>query len=120
MKEEIRKARLAVEKARESVKRQRKALKTAPEDKKAIRARILKSAETKLSKAEKILTDLKQEYKDSKPKFSISDTVKNIPLKKAFTYTGLAITTVITTVAGFALYSYVSKDKEDVVATDAV
>ncbi len=127
MKDELKTKKLAVEKARVSVKRQRKALKVAPEDKKKIRARVLKTAKTRLANAEKAY----KEAKKAEPKISIREkignavnsitvTAKKIPVKKTFTYTGLAITTVATGFGLTALYSYMKKDSDDAVVHDAV
>jgi len=49
------------------------------------------------------------------------DYLKESPIKKAFSWTGLAVTAVVTTIAGVVLYDYLNGDDENPeTATDSV
>lgn len=108
---------LDVERKRESVKRNKASYKKAKDEtQKIIRKRILKAARTKLEKAEKA-------YKAAMPKNafqekieksadSVKATCKKIPFKRAISWTGLAVTTVVTAIAGFLIYDQLNQDSE--------
>ncbi len=110
-----------IDKAKESVKTAKANLKeTTDEYSKDSRKKVLKSAKTKQKNA-------KAAYKAAKPKGairqkasaakeSIKDTARKIPVKKALSWTGLAVASVVTVVGGFMLYDYMSKDDENVEA----
>lgn len=115
--DELQKLQVKIEKARAAVKRAKTNLKSAKSAKdKAMRQRILKGMKTRLKVAEVA-------YKAAKPKSSfrkkaeethdnLKDKGRRLPIKKVVTWTGLAITTVITAVGGFMLYEYLNKDGE--------
>jgi len=104
-------------KCKEAVKTAKVNLKeTTDEYSKDSREKVLKSAKTKLKSA-------KAAYKATKPKSairqkasaakeSIKDTARKIPVKKALSWTGLAVATVVTTVGGWILYDYLTKDSD--------
>lgn len=106
-----------VQKRQASVKKAKAAFKTA-EDKpqKVLRKRVLKGMKTKLKTSQAA-------YKAAKPKGKIHTKVdqakesvlnagKKIPFKKALSWTGLAVATVITAVGGFVVYDYLNGDGE--------
>jgi len=69
-----------------------------------------------------VATEKLETARQANPNF-INKTVKSIaesPIKKVFSWTGLAVTTVVTTVAGVILYDYLNNDEENKEATDSV
>jgi len=113
----LEKLEVRVEKAREAVKRARLAVRESTNDyEKSTKKTVLKRARTKLKNA-------KMAYKEAKPKSAfrqkasdvkevIKNTTRKIPVKKALSWTGLAITTVITFVGGYVIYDRVVKNGE--------
>jgi len=53
--------------------------------------------------------------KKANPNFVIKtvDYIKDSPVKKAFSWTGLVVTTIVTTIAGVVIYDYFSDDEEN-------
>ena len=107
-----------VDKCKDSVNRAKVSLKEV-DGEYAIdsRKKVLKSAKTKLKNA-------KAAYKAASPKSAIhqkaaavkeviGNTARKIPVKKALTYTGLAITTVVTAAGGYLVYEYFNKGSEE-------
>lgn len=113
----LEKLEVKVQKAREAVKRAKPAVREAIDNyEKVSKKRVLKSARTKLKNA-------KIAYKEAKPKSalqqkasdikeSIKNTSRKIPVKKALSWTGLAITTCVTCVCGYVIYDRVVKNGE--------
>jgi exonuclease VII small subunit len=113
----LEKLEIKVNKARKAVKRAKLSLRESINDyEKGVKKRVLKTARTKLKNA-------KTAYKAAKPKGvvrermayiheSVKNTARKIPVKRALTWTGLAVTTVATTVVGYLLYEYVNKSDE--------
>jgi len=104
-----------VEKCKESVKTAKDNLKKVSDEySQDARKTVLKRSKTNLKKA----TDA---YKAARPKGvihqkvsaakeSVKDTARKIPVKKALSWTGLAVVTVATTVGGWLIYDYLTKD----------
>jgi hypothetical protein len=79
----------------------------------------LEKSQIKFDKASEKLNAAKKEQPNL-----ISRTitkVKESPIKKIFSWTGLAITAVVTTITGVVIYDYMHQDDEDISeATDTV
>jgi len=125
MNDELKTLKDRIESCKESVKTAKAALKGTIDDyARDSRVKVLKSAKTKLKTA-------KTAYKAAKPKGAIrqkasavkeaiGNTARKIPVKKALTWTGLAITTVATGVGGYLLYDYFHKDGEATTGKDSM
>lgn len=125
MNDELKTLKDKIESCKESVKTAKAALKETTDDySRDSRVKVLKSAKTKLKNA-------KIAYKAAAPKSAIrrkaaavkeavGDTARKIPVKKALTFTGLAITTVVTAVGGYLLYDYFHKDGEATTGKDSM
>jgi len=72
--------------------------------------------------SEKQIALCKKRLDNAKKRFIVAteklETARQI--KKVFSWTGLAVTTVVTTVAGVILYDYLNNDEENKEATDSV
>ncbi len=94
------------------------------EEDRAIRRRVLNAARTRRDNARK-------NYKAAKPKSatrqkmsdasnSVKKTVKKSGFKKVLTWTGLAMTTVVTGFGGYMLYGHLRKNGEGSTSRDTV
>ncbi len=107
-----------VKSCKESVKTAKAVLKETTDNySRDSRVKVLKSAKTKLKNAKKAYTAAKPKgairRKAAAVLESIGNTTRKIPVKKPLTYTGLAITTVLTAVGGYLVYEYFNKGSEE-------
>ncbi|MCF8019811.1 MAG: hypothetical protein K9L62_10410 [Vallitaleaceae bacterium] len=111
-----------MEKAQESVKRQKAAYKAHKgTEKEKLRKRILRASETKFQNAKRAYQG-KCKTSGSSIKDRFSNTKQNVMNtgKKAFTWTGLAIVTVVTGIGGFLVYDHFKSNEEKETTTDTV
>jgi hypothetical protein len=114
-----------VDKAKDSVARAKASVKEATGEYE------IDSKKTVLKRAKTNLKNAKAAYKAAKPKSAIrrkvtavkeaiGNTARKIPVKKALTWTGMALTTVATGVGGYLLYDYFHKDGEATTGKDSM
>ncbi len=113
----LEKLELKVQKAKEAVKRAKLAFCESINDyEKGVKKRIFKSARTKLTNAKLALKEARPKgatrQKMSDVYESVKNTIKKVPVKKAASWTGLAIVTVVTGIAAYVGYDYFNKDDE--------